>query len=81
MLERIEARTPGTPILVLNASVGDESLWRFDPTFDEDELLTVGSQFVASLLGNTGTSRGSLAISSSVRFSSSFRDVPTWRWG
>lgn len=50
MLERIEARTPGTPILVLNASVGDESLWRFDPTFDEDELLTVGSQFVASLL-------------------------------
>lgn len=50
MLQRIEDRTPGTPILVFNAAVGDQSLWRFDPSFSEDELLTVGSQFVSSLL-------------------------------
>lgn len=50
MLERIEARTPNTPVLVLNASSGDECLWRFDPSFGEDELLAVGSRFVSSLL-------------------------------
>gem|GEM_PF-2021576 len=50
MLERIEARSPETSVLVFNASVGGESLWRFDPTFSSDELQSVGSQFVASLM-------------------------------
>ena len=50
MLDRIERRSPNTPILILDACPNDENHWRFDPALMSSEYDEARAEFVCALM-------------------------------